>query len=65
MSPGFDRATDLHQSERLDPPSGRSTWIALGLIVAALITILVILSLVGDFGPSGTPSTVVEVPPAK
>lgn len=65
MSPGFDRAADFHQSERLDPPSGRSTWIAIGVIVAVLITILVVLSIVGDFGTGGPPSTMAEIPAAK
>lgn len=65
MSSGFDRSTDLYEPDRLDPPSGRSTWIALAVIVAALITILVVLSIVGDLGPNGPPSSLAEVPSAK
>lgn len=65
MSPGFDRPTDLHETDRLEPPPGRSTWIALAVIVAVLITILVVLSIVGDLGSHGPPSSLAEVPSAK
>lgn len=65
MSPGFDRPADLHESERLEPPSRRSTWIALALIVATLVTILLVLSIVGDFGLDSPASSVAEVPSAK
>lgn len=65
MSPGFDRAADFHQSERLDPPSGRSTWVAIGIIVVVLITILAVLSIVGDFGTGAPSSTVAEIPAVK
>lgn len=65
MSPGFDRPVDLHEAERLEQPSRRSTWIALALIVAILVMILLLLSIVGDFGVDRPPSSVAEIPSAK